>query len=125
MDLLEIEPTKSSPFVRMDADTGNFEIGGESYPENSQDFFIPVIEWIENFLKNTDIPINLCVTLTYMNTSSTKYMIDILDKIEEAYEKGRKVKVKWSCDADNDRALDTIEELIEDFEMPFEVVSEE
>jgi hypothetical protein len=60
-----------------------------------------------------------------MNTSSTKYMIDILDKLEEVHEQGREVSVQWYCDAANDRAMDTVEELKEDFTMPFEVIPDE
>ena len=56
-----------------------------------------------------------------MNTSSTKYIIEILDRLEQANEKGRPVTVEWYCDGDNDRELDTVEELREDFSMPFEV----
>ena len=125
MEKLEIEKTKSSPFVRLDPESGLFELGGESYPENAQEFFQPIIDWIDTFLDQSGIPITLRVTLAYMNTSSTKYMIDILDRIEEEYTRGRKVSVEWCCDADNERALDTVEELKEDFAMPFAVIPEE
>jgi hypothetical protein len=125
MDRLDIEKTKSSPFVRLDPETGVLDIGGESYPENSHEFFEPIIDWVDQFIIESDTPITLRVTLAYMNTSSTKYMIDILDKLEEVHEQGREVSVQWYCDAANDRAMDTVEELKEDFTMPFEVIPDE
>jgi hypothetical protein len=125
MERLEIEQSKSTPFVQFDPESGMLEIGGESYPENSHEFFSPVIEWIDQYLSEGKHSISFIVTLTYMNTSSTKYMIDILDRLEQAHEKGRNISVKWYCDGDNEREMDTVEELREDFEMPFEVKTRE
>ncbi|MFO8063845.1 MAG: SiaC family regulatory phosphoprotein [Spirochaetota bacterium] len=124
MTKLEIEAGNSSPSVRFDPESGLLEIGGESYPENSKEFYRPLIGWIEEFLEASSQPVTLRLTVTYMNTSSTKYMIDILDRLEAAHDEGHAVAVEWHCDAENGRALDTIEELKEDFEMPFEVISE-
>jgi hypothetical protein len=31
------------------------------------------------------------------------------------------VSIEWFCDGENERELDTIEELKEDFDMPFEI----
>lgn len=124
MEKLAIEQTKSSPYVRFEPATGMLEIGGESYPENSHEFFGPIVQWIDRYLESPHDPTTFRVTLSYMNTSSTKYMIDILDRLEEAHEAGRTVSVEWYCDADNDRAVDTVEELKEDFTMPFEVIPE-
>jgi len=125
MERLEIEQSKSTPFVRFDPGSGMLEIGGESYPENSHEFFSPVIEWIEQYLSEEEKSLSFIVTLTYMNTSSTKYMIDILDRLEQAHDKGREISIEWYCDGDNEREMDTVEELREDFEMPFEVKTRE
>lgn len=125
MDRLEIEPTKSSPFVRFDPNNGVMEIGGESYPENSHEFFGPLLTWIADFLESEPRDALFKVTLTYMNTSSIKYMIEILDRLESAHGSGSSIKVEWYCDADNERTLETVEELQEDFTMPFEVIPQE
>ena len=125
MERLEIDQSKSTPYINLDPETGLFEIGGDSYPENSQEFFAPVMEWIQRFLSEEQKPVRMRVTLTYMNTSSTKYMLEILDRLEEAHDQGRTVEVEWYCDAENERELDTVEELREDFEMPFEIKARE
>jgi hypothetical protein len=125
MERLEIEQSKSTPYVSFDPDSGLFEIGGDSYPENSHEFYAPVMEWIDQYLEEEEKPITLRVTLTYMNTSSTKYMIEILDRLESAHDEGRTVAVQWYCDGENERELDTVEELREDFEMPFEIKTRE
>jgi len=119
MEPLRIPQTKSTPSVDFDADTGVLAIGGESYPEDSHQFFGPLVDWVNAFLSDVAGQLTFRVDLTYMNTSSTKYMIDILDRLETAHTAGREITVEWYFDEDNDREIDTIEELKEDFEMPF------
>ena len=125
MENFKIDANTSSPFIDFDAGTGHLRIGGESYPENSYEFYAPVLTWLEQFLQETSGPITFEVTLSYLNTSSTKYMIDVLDKLEAAYERGISVSVEWYYDPDNDRQREAIEEFQEDFSMPFTIRPEE
>lgn len=123
MERLSIKAGISSPSVEFDAATGVLEIGGESYPENSFEFYSTLIRWLDQYLAETANAVQFNITLSYLNTSSTKYMIDILDRLEAAHAKGRSVNVRWYYDADNDRARDTIEEFKEDFSMPFAIIA--
>ncbi|MEX2443954.1 MAG: DUF1987 domain-containing protein [Alkalispirochaeta sp.] len=125
MQPLRIEKSKSTPSVDLDAETGVLAIGGESYPEDSHQFFAPLVEWLDTFLTDRSVDVTFRVDLAYMNTSSTKYMIDILDRLEAAHDAGRNVAVEWFYDEDNDREIDTIEELKEDFEMSFTLTARE
>ncbi len=124
MSPLRIDSTKSSPRVRFDPESGVLEIQGESYPENSQEFYAPLIAWLDQYLPEVTGSVVFRVGLSYMNTSSTKYMMEMLDRIEKAHEQGADVRVEWYCDPDNARALDTVEELKEDFSMPFAITTE-
>jgi hypothetical protein len=110
--------------VRFEPETGILEIRGESYPENSQEFYGPLIAWLNQYLAEATDSVVFRVALSYMNTSSTKYMIEMLDRIEKAHEQGTDVRVEWYCDPDNARAFDTVEELKEDFSMPFVITTE-
>lgn len=125
MQSLRIEKSKSTPTVNFDLETGVLAIDGESYPEDSNQFFAPLVDWVESFLADVTEMVTFRVDLFYMNTSSTKYMIDILDRLEEAHESGKRVQVEWSYDGDNDREIDAIEELKEDFTMPFNLTARE
>ncbi|MFW5694909.1 MAG: DUF1987 domain-containing protein [Alkalispirochaeta sp.] len=125
MQPLHIEKSKSTPSVDFDAQTGVLAIGGDSYPEDSHQFFDPLLRWVGEFLSETTTEVTFRVDLTYMNTSSTKYMIDMLDQLEAAHGAGRRITVEWFYDEDNDREIDTIEELKEDFDMPFSLVARE
>jgi hypothetical protein len=114
----------STPSVRLDARRGLMELSGESYPENAFDFYAPVLEWARQFLSTYPAPLRLELRMSYLNTSSTKCLIDLLDMMEEAHRAGRDASVAWFCDRDNERARESAEEFREDVSLPFEIVLE-
>lgn len=114
-----------TPAIAADWDKGLLSISGDSYPENSFEFFTTTIEWIEAFLAGSDRPLHLTLRLVYMNTSSVKAMMDIFDMLEEAHGKGRKVAVDWLYDPRNERVEMLAEEFREDCTFPFNIIAED
>lgn len=122
LDDLTLAATPSSPAVEARAAEGLLRIRGEAYPENAFAFFSPVLAWVEAFLAKDGAPLRVELELTYLNTSSIKSMMDIMDALQDAHEGGRQVTLAWFYDPDNDRALDLAEEFREDLSLPFEII---
>ncbi len=122
MNTLHIAGTKSSPEILFDHTTGVLSMSGESYPENSFEFYGPVVSWLSGFLKAHNGPVTFNIHLSYLNTGSTKCMMDILDLLEEAFLAGVQVVVNWYCDEENDRAVETAEEFKEEITLPFAII---
>lgn len=122
--MMDIPATASTPRVRFIEETGTLEFVGESYPENSFAFFAPVFEWLKTELPRRN-ELRVEVDIAYMNSSSTKCVLDILDTLTESAEEGRKITIVWFYEAGNDRALDLAEEFKEDVSLPFEIVPRE
>ncbi|MEI2415221.1 biofilm regulation phosphoprotein SiaC [Orrella sp. JC864] len=120
---LTISATQSTPGVQADFQRGLLQMQGDSYPENSFELFGPVIAWVDEFLRTQDRPLHLDLELLYLNTSSVKAMMDILDLLEEAHGQGRAVTLQWSYDSRNERVGELAEEFKEDCSFPFEIVS--
>ena len=97
---------------------------GDSYPENSYEFFGPITDWIERFLQQTQAPLRLELRLVYMNTSSVKVMMDIFDLLEEFHGSGRQVSVDWYYDPRNERVVDLADEFREDCTFPFQITAD-
>ncbi len=100
------------PTVNFNAETGVCEITGESYLEETVEFYAPLIKWLEEYTadsENTKISFNF--KLTYYNTSSSKRIVDILLILKSFEEKGKEVEVNWYYEEDD---LDIVEE-VEDF----------
>ncbi len=96
-------------------------MSGESYPENTFEFYAPVIGWLKEFVAGTDIPVVLTLELAYLNTGSVKCLMDIFDVLEDAWQEGRQVSVIWRYHQKNTRALETAEEFSEDLTLPFQI----
>ncbi|WP_091190531.1 biofilm regulation phosphoprotein SiaC [Formivibrio citricus] len=124
MNELNVQGSQSTPCIRGDWEQGTLAMEGDSYPENSFEFFGPVIDWVERFLKDSSMPLKLELKLVYMNTSSVKAMMDIFDLLEDAYTQGRQVSVNWFYDPRNERVLDLADEFREDCSFPFEIAAD-
>lgn len=119
---LAIEATRSSPRVVFDPENRVLEITGESYPENSFEFFAPLFAWLRDELPRYD-EVTVGVHITYMNSSSTKCMLDILDILCDRVHGGSSIQVKWYYDEGNERAYELAEEFREDLDMPFDIIA--
>ncbi|WP_375055717.1 biofilm regulation phosphoprotein SiaC [Zobellella sp. DQSA1] len=122
MKSLNITGSRSTPDILCNPDSGVVAMRGDSYPENSFEFFNEVIEWVEQFLEQSPLPLTLELRLIYMNTSSVKAMMDIFDILEAASGRGKAVQVQWFYDPDNERVVELAEEFKEDCTFPFEIV---
>lgn len=120
---LDIAGTRNSPAIRTNTTAGTIHLSGDSYPENSFEIFKPLIEWIESFLDTTTHPLSMELELLYMNTSSIRMMMDIFDLLQEAYNGGRPIQVRWVYAPANERIADLASEFKEDCSFPFDIVS--
>ena len=50
METLKIESTERTPEIFFDYDSHHFEIRGEAYPENSDEFFRPIMEALQEYI---------------------------------------------------------------------------
>ena len=127
MENLNIEATKYTPKIDLNAEEKVLIIVGKSYPENTFEFYEPVVSWIKKFfdhIEDEDVLIN--IDLEYLNSSSLKAYFDIFDIFEKAQDNGKNLKIKWIYDEENDIAEETGEDFIEDFDMlDIELVTKE
>ena len=79
LENLYIEATISSPTVDFDYTTHTLEINGESYPENTAEFYDPVLSWLEEYLEDIeDDAVIVNLDIPYFNSSSSKVLMDLM-----------------------------------------------
>lgn len=122
MEILHLEGSKSTPEIIFDPASGVLSMSGESYPENSFEFYRPILSWLARFSAVHQGPVTLNTNLSYLNTGSTKCMMDILDLLEESHQSGRIVAINWFYDEENHRAYETAEEFKEEVSVPFTII---
>jgi hypothetical protein len=119
VERLLIEATKSTPAVDFDAERRQLAIRGESYPENAFQFYAPILEWLDCFLQpgSNEAIIELILQMPYINTSSSKCLMMVLEKLEKARSQGWRVIINWYYDPENENELECAEEFQEFIEV--------
>jgi hypothetical protein len=115
MQNLVIDATQYTPKIILDT-KGKISIVGKSYPENTFEFYSPIIEWIEQYFATN--PANRTVfniEIIYFNSSSSKLFFELFDLLEENIA-NHIIEINWIYDEENDTALEAGEDFIEDFE---------
>ena len=120
---LIIAGNTSAPAIACSWEQGTVRISGESYPDDTRSVFRPLMDWITAFLAHGTRPLRVETELSYLNTSSIKAMMDILDLLEQAHQDGHSVSLDWHYDTENERALEVAEEFREDISFPFRTLS--
>ena len=116
MDSLNIQGTKDTPSVLFIKDKGILMIAGRSIPENPILFYTPILDEVKEFAKGTKALL-LSLELEYMNTSSAKFLKDIIRTAKEG--KGG-ILVTWIYEEDDEKMLETGKYLEEMLQVPFE-----
>ena len=125
MNDLKIVSTQSTPLIETDSTRGVIYMEGDSYPENSFEFYSDLVAWVTRYLEDNERPLVVELALLYLNTSSIKVMMDLFDELEEAHRQGREVKVNWRYDVDNERVAELAEEFKEDCSFSFNIIGQE
>lgn len=95
MESLRIEETALTPFINFDSATGLMEIIGRSIPENSDEFWMPVLSWFESYVQSANERTVVKISLEYFNISSSKRILFLLYKLNDLSETGKNVCVEW------------------------------
>jgi hypothetical protein len=82
------------PLVNFNYYSGVCEIVGESYMEETYKFYEPVIRWLKDYMQEKK-PIEFNFKLTYFNTASSRFILEILDMLKSYQDNGGQVKVSW------------------------------
>jgi len=115
MEKLVIEETKYTPKIELDP-AGTISLTGKSYPENTFEFYQPMMDWVKEYFENDPAEVTtINMEITYFNSSSSKLFFDFFDLLEENSEE-HKIKINWIYDEENESAEEAGEDFIEDFE---------
>lgn len=109
-----LEATRATPFVLLDPVAARLEISGNSYPENASSLYQPVFDRLEELLASLNRPLRVDLEMTYLNSSSSKVFMMLLDMLEQAAAAGATVHVIWRYDLDNESALEIGQEFMEE-----------
>ncbi len=115
MENLKFDATKYTPEISLDT-SGTIALVGKSYPENTFEFYAPMMKWLEEYFEGNAADITTVnMEIIYFNSSSSKLFFDFFDLLEEN-SKDNKLEINWIYDEENESAEEAGEDFIEDFE---------
>ena len=125
LNTLEIKGEKGTyfvPYVRFDAETGKCLLEGESYLENTWEFYNDLVDWLRSYTE-TRQPIAFDFKLTYFNTSSSKGILELLQFLKEYEDQGNQVTVAWYYPEDDEDILEEAEDFVEDTQLDIKLIA--
>jgi hypothetical protein len=122
MEDIRIEGTPKTPTVNFIASEGLLEIKGRSIPENSIEFYKPLIEWIESYASGSTGATSVNIQLEYFNTSSSKCILDVFKKLEAIRSD---IMVNWYYEEDDEDMLEAGEDYEAIINIPFKMIETE
>jgi hypothetical protein len=116
MEIIKLEGTEDTPKIMVDKSNGIFEITGRSLPEDSDELYRPVLEWIGNYGKYPNYSTEFVFKIEYINTASSKLILDVLSALEDI----KSMKIMWYFHEDDEDMEEAGQEFSELVEIPFE-----
>jgi hypothetical protein len=122
MEPIVIEGTPKTPTVRFDSGEGVFKLEGRSIPENSVEFYKPLVDWLEAYKESPMEKTVVEVKLEYFNTSSSKCILDVFKKLEVIHKAKNSVEIKWYYEEDDEDMLEAGEDYESIIRIPFQMI---
>ena len=129
MKVLRLEQTDNTPHIQLDLEQKEYLIKGESRPENVSVFYLPLMEWFEEWGAQLYYGVQqfgeekhtVKFQFEYFNSSSAKYIMDIILKINEINNthENIKINIEWLYDEMDEDIKEAGEEFEDLTSVPF------
>ena len=120
---LTIEPTRATPYVRLDAQEGILAFKGRSSPGSSLDFYYPIMSGIDKAYTGGLSSLTANFEFEYFNTSSSKCLFDILKRLANFKQNGMQVQVNWYYEEEDEDMRETGEDYEDVLGLPFNYIT--
>jgi hypothetical protein len=120
MEHLYIQNTALTPEISFSPQDGVFSIVGKSIPDDAEEFYQPVLDWMEEFSKASASAIHLTIELEFFNISSSKRILFLMYKLNELVDKGVNVRITWSYKENDDDMFEVGQDYAFMVNIPFE-----
>lgn len=118
MEALKLEPYLQTPEIDFNPDSGKMLIRGKSYPGDAVDFYMPLIDWVKEYVKSKAPKTELICEIEYLNSASQKQLVELFVAFKPLAVSNN-LLVIWKYEEGDDDIL-TVGELIEhELKFPF------
>jgi hypothetical protein len=106
MKELIFERTPKTPYVNLNADTGEMRLVGRSIPENPEEFYEPVFNWVDDYYAKKPKKTRVNLQLEYINSGSSKFIMELLQKLAIHHHNNLETTINWYYEEDDESLLE-------------------
>lgn len=119
-----VKQTSKTPEIRFMAKKGLLELRGVSIPEDAENIYLPLIKWVEDYVKVTKNKMTtFSFKLIYFNTTTSDYLVGILRQLKLLFKKSQQVKIVWYYEEEDEDMRETGNHFQAIIGLPFDFVS--
>jgi hypothetical protein len=119
---IHLQGTAKTPEVLCTLAPFVISLAGRSIPENSIEFYRPMMEWVDEHGAGVEGQLEIKIRLEYFNTSSSKCLMDLLKRIEKVVSKA---EVHWYYEEEDEDMLEAGEDYNAIIDLPFRLIATE
>ncbi|MFC2111731.1 DUF1987 domain-containing protein [Bacteroidota bacterium] len=123
MEAISRQGTPKTPSIEFDPVQGLLEIKGRSNPENTMDFYRPLVAWLDEYIQNPAEQTIVNVHLEHFNTSSSKSILELFKALDPLHKEGKEIVVNWFYEDDDEDILEAGENYESITRLPFRMVA--
>ncbi len=125
MEELVIEGSPKTPTIKFDPKSGDLLLKGRSIPENSIEFYKPLVDVLDAYNASPQSTTKVDIQLEYFNTSSSKCILDVFKKLEAINSGSSEVTINWFYEEDDEDMLEAGEDYQAIISVPFKMIEVE
>ena len=95
MENLIAEGSRDKPTINFDKEKGNLYLGGSSLPENVLEVYTPILNWLDEYIKQPNAKTKIEFHFEYLNTASSRMIMRVLEKCIELNSHCEKLDINW------------------------------
>ena len=123
MQSLSIPPTFVTPKILFNPEQQQFEISGNSFLENQQDFYTHVVEWVANNEGEFPEWTELIFRMDFVCTTSMKSLQLLLTSLKSIVNHGKNLKISWYYNQNDEDIKETGRQLSQHTGLSFDIQS--
>lgn len=123
MEDINLERTAKTPRVHFSAENGELLIEGISIPEDTMEFYDPIMKWVNEYGKAPKKSTVLTLKLEYFNTSTSVILMNFFKALTDI--ENTKLLVNWYFESDDIEMEDVGKDYQKIIEAEFNLISVE
>jgi hypothetical protein len=121
-NIYAIEATKKTPSVHFDINAGELRIMGKSLPEYAYAFYGNILDEIDDYIEIATELTTINFRLEYLNTVSSKIIMQLILKFEKLLKIGKEVKIFWYYNDEDDMMFEVGDVLKSSTKIPVQLL---